>query len=71
MTYVERLRHASQLTDNTEIASLLILSADRIEQLNMWKLKWAELDHAHAELIGRYHELKEQFDKYRHEKENA
>lgn len=65
MTYVERLRNAAQLTDNAEIASLLILAADRIEQLNMWKLKWAEIDHAHAELQGRYQELKNQFDAYR------
>lgn len=65
MTYVERLRNAAQLTDNAEIASLLILAADRIEQLNMWKLKWAEIDHAHAELLGRYQELKDQFDTYR------
>ena len=66
MTYVERLRNAAKLTDNTEIASLLILAADRIEQLNMWKLKWAEIDHAYSELQGRYNELKEQFDTYRH-----
>ncbi|WJZ48099.1 hypothetical protein [Phage DSL-LC04] len=65
MTYVERLRNAAHLVDNAEVASLLILSADRIEQLNMWKLKWAETDHAYAELAGRYHELKEQFDAYR------
>ncbi len=65
MTYVERLRNAAHLVDNTEVASLLILSADRIEQLNMWKLKWAETDHAYSELLGRYHELKEQFDAYR------
>lgn len=65
MTYVERLRNAAQLIDNAEVASLLILAADRIEQLNMWKLKWAEIDHAYSELQGRYHELKEQFDTYR------
>lgn len=65
MTYVERLRNAAKLTDNAEIASLLILAADRIEQLNMWKVKWAEVDHAYSELQGRYKELKEQFDTYR------
>jgi len=65
MTYVERLRSAAQLVDNPEVASLLILAGDRIEQLNMWKLKWAQLDHEHAELAGRYHELKEQFEAYR------
>jgi len=65
MTYVERLRNAAKLTDNVEVASLLILAADRIEQLNMWKLKWAEVDHAHSELQGRYRELREQFDAYR------
>jgi hypothetical protein len=62
MTYVERLRNAAQLTDNTEVASLLILAADRIEQLNMWKLQWAQMSHAHDELLGRYHELKDQLD---------
>lgn len=65
MTYVERLRNAAQLTDNAEVASMLILAADRIEQLNMWKVNWANLDHAHAELQGRYKELKEQFDAYK------
>jgi hypothetical protein len=65
MTYIERLRNAAQLTDNAEIASLLVLAADRIEQLNMWKVRWAETDHAYAELQGRYKELKEQFDLYR------
>jgi hypothetical protein len=65
MTYVERLRNAAQLTDNPEIASMLILAADRIEQLNMWKVRWAEIDHAHAELQGRYNELRDQFEAYR------
>lgn len=70
MTYTERLRNAAQLVDDTEVAALLLMAADRIDQLNMWKLKWAEVDHAYAELQGRYNELKEQFDIYKRNHEN-
>ena len=70
MTYTERLRNAAQLVDDSEVAALLIMAADRIDQLNMWKLKWAEVDHAYAELHGRYNELKEQFDIYKRNHEN-
>jgi hypothetical protein len=70
MTYTERLRNAAQLVDDSEVAALLIMAADRIDQLNMWKLKWAEVDHAYAELNGRYNELKEQFDIYKRNHEN-
>jgi hypothetical protein len=65
MTYTERLRNAAQLVDDVEVSALLMMAADRIDQLNMWKLKWAEMDHAYAELNGRYRELKETFDQYR------
>lgn len=68
MTYTERLRNAAQVTDDVEIAALLMMAADRIDQLNMWKLKWAEMDHAYAELNGRYRELKDSFDTYRRER---
>lgn len=70
MTYTERLRNAAQLVDDSDIAALIIMAADRIDQLNMWKLKWAEVDHAYAELQGRYNELKEQFDNYKRNHEN-
>ena len=70
MTYTERLRNAAQLVDDSDIAALIIMAADRIDQLNMWKLKWAEVDHAYAELHGRYNELKEQFDIYKRNHEN-
>jgi hypothetical protein len=68
--YTERLRNAAQLVDNAEVAAMLMLAADRIDQLNMWKVKWAEMDHAYMELQGRYNELKEQFDTYRRNHEN-
>jgi hypothetical protein len=70
MTYTERLRNAAQLVDNPEVSALLLMAADRIDQLNMWKLKWAEVDHSYSELQGRYNELKEQFDIYRKNHEN-
>jgi hypothetical protein len=57
MTYTERLRNAAQLIEDEEIAGLVFLAADRIDQLSIWKLKWAELDHAYSELRGRYQEL--------------
>lgn len=65
MTYTERLRNAAKLIHDQEIQFLILNAADRLEQLNMWKLKWAESDHAYSELQGRYMELKEQFETYR------
>lgn len=70
MTYTERLRNAAQLVDDPDIAALIMMAADRIDQLNMWKVQWAKLDHAYAELNGRYNELKEQFDNYKRNHEN-
>jgi hypothetical protein len=67
MTFTERLRTAAQLQDDEELGLLLMQAADRIESQSMWKLKWAEMDHAHAELRKRYDELQQKFDDYRKE----
>lgn len=67
MTFTERLRTAAQLQDDEELGLLLMQAADRIESQSMWKLKWAEMDHAHAELKKRYDELQQKFDDYRKE----
>lgn len=77
MTFTERLRTASALQEDVDVdlSLLLLQAAERIENQTMWKLKWAEIDHAYAELQERYRELQEryrelqkEFDNYRQEK---
>ena len=70
MTFTERLRTASALQEDVDVdlSLLLLQAAERIENQTLWKLKWAEIDHAYAELQERYRELQKEFDNYRQEK---
>lgn len=67
MTIMERLRTVASLQEDEETSFLLNHAADLLEAQHMWKLKWAELDHAYSELYKRYQELQKNFDDYRKE----
>ncbi len=47
MTYVERMRTIALLAQEPEVRELMLLAADRIEELSQWKLLWAQ---THEEL---------------------
>ena len=56
MNYVERMRTTALLAQEPETKELLLLAADRIEELKQWKLLWAttheELEQARNELAA-------------------
>ena len=47
MTYVERMRTLALIAQEPEVRELMLHAAERIEQLNQWKLLWAQ---THEEL---------------------
>lgn len=51
---VNRLTHASQMTRDKELSALLKEAADLIENLQVWKIRWAEKDLAYAHLYEEY-----------------
>ena len=51
---VNRLMHASQMTRDTELSALLKEAADLIENLQVWKIRWAEKDLAYSHLYDEY-----------------
>lgn len=56
MTYVERMRTLALVAQEPEVRELMLLAAERIEQLNQWKLLWAqtheELEQVRRELLA-------------------
>jgi len=56
VNYVERMRTTALLAQEPETKELLLLAADRIEELKQWKLLWAttheELEQARNELAA-------------------
>lgn len=51
---VNRLMHASQMTRDTGLSALLKEAADLIENLQVWKVRWAEKDLAYSHLYDEY-----------------
>jgi hypothetical protein len=51
---VNRLMHASQMTRDKDLSALLKEAADLIENLQTWKIRWAERDLAYAHLYEEY-----------------
>ncbi len=51
---VNRLMHASQMTRDKDLSALLKEAADLIENLQVWKIRWAERDLAYAHLYDEY-----------------
>jgi len=51
---VNRLMHASQMTRDKNLSALLKEAADLIENLQTWKIRWAERDLAYAHLYEEY-----------------
>jgi len=51
---VNRLMHASQMTRDKDLSALLKEAADLIENLQTWKIRWAEKDLAYAHLYEEY-----------------
>ena len=51
---VNRLMHVSQKTRDKDLSALLKEAADLIENLQTWKIRWAEKDLAYAHLYEEY-----------------
>ena len=51
---VNRLMHASQMTRDKDLSALLKEAADLIENLQTWKVRWAEKDLAYSHLYDEY-----------------
>lgn len=51
---VNRLMHASQMTRDKDLSALLKEAADLIENLQVWKIRWAEKDLAYSHLYDEY-----------------
>lgn len=51
---VNRLMHVSQMTRDKDLSALLKEAADLIENLQTWKIRWAERDLAYAHLYEEY-----------------
>lgn len=51
---VNRLMHASQMTRDKDLSALLKEAADLIENLQVWKIRWAERDLAYSHLYDEY-----------------
>ncbi len=54
MRYAERMRTVALLAQEPEVRELMLLAADRIEELSQWKLLWAQ---THEELAKVREEL--------------
>ena len=51
---VNRLMHASQMTRDKELSSLLKEAADLIENLETWRIRWSEKDLAYTNLYEHF-----------------
>lgn len=51
---VHRLTHAAQMTRDKDLSDLLTEAAELIENLQVWKIRWAEKDLAYVDLHDRY-----------------
>ena len=51
---VNRLMHVSQMTRDKDLSALLKEAADLIDNLQTWKIRWAERDLAYQHLYDEY-----------------
>jgi len=51
---VNRLMHVSQMTRDKDLSALLKEAAELIENLQTWKIRWAERDLAYQHLYEEY-----------------
>lgn len=51
---VNRLMHVSQMTRDKELSALLKEAAELIDNLQTWKIRWAERDLAYQHLYEEY-----------------